>query len=382
MVSARITPRTTSRTARLIPALARGAGAALLAFLVGALWLVALARPASAHTVGGAGPTNYHTTLTGDPAVPGVRLSVVENGNRVRLVATAGFPILVEGYEKEPYLRLDTRGVWENRRSSATYLNASRTGDDPGPADVVDPSAPPDWVRVSAAQGGRVEAFWHDHRVHWMGSADPPAVRAAPDQRHRIQDWSVPLTANGRQAVYTGTLEWIPGPSPLPWAAGTVAVLAGTAALGLLRQARWPLAAVLAGLVAADATHSALVAAANADGRLDAFVWGNAVQIAVWAGALAGAVLVVRRSPTGLYLAVSAGLLIAVLGGLPDLGVFVRSGTPVVGPVLVVRVVTAVTLGAGAGLGLAVWLTLRRQPEMSVSSGAPEVPGVSGVSVP
>jgi hypothetical protein len=153
----------------------------------------------------------------------------------------------------------------------------------------------------------------------------------------------------------------VPGPSPLPWAGLALAVFAGTVALGLLRRAAPALAAVLAGLVAVDVTHSALIAAANADGRFAAFLWGNIIQIVVWLGAAAGVVLAARRSDTGFYLVVSAGMLIAVLGGLPDLAVLARSGAPVVGPVTVARVLTAVTLGAGLGLGPAVWLALRRR---------------------
>ncbi|OAA20269.1 hypothetical protein UG55_108012 [Frankia sp. EI5c] len=356
-------PSTAGRAPARPKAGPRAPAAALPAVLLGGLcWLVALAGPAAAHTVGGAGPTNYHTTLTGDPGVPGVSLSVVENGSRVRLAVTAGFPVVVEGYQDEPYLRLDDTGVWENRRSPATYLNSTRAGDDPGPEGVADPSAEPDWVRVAGVADGRAVAYWHDHRVHWMGSLDAPAVRAAPGERHRVQEWSVPLTVSGREVVYTGVLEWIPGPSPLPWAGLALAVFAGTVALGLLRRAAGTVAVALAlgGLLAVDVTHSALIAAANADGRLDAFLWGNVVQIAGWLVAAAGVALTARRSDTGRYLAVSAGVLLAVLGGVPDLGVFARSGAPVVGPLALARVLTAVTVGLGLGLGPAVWLALRR----------------------
>ncbi|MEX5632024.1 hypothetical protein [Parafrankia sp. FMc2] len=359
MVSARVTRRAVVRRA------CRGTAAVFAVLLGGVCWLVTLAGPASAHTVGGVGPTNYRTTVTTEPGVPGVELSVVENGSRVRLVVTAGVPVVVEGYENEPYLRLDGHGVWENRRSSATYLNASREGDDAGPAGVVDAAAEPEWVQVSGVAGGRVTAFWHDHRVHWMGSVDPPAVRADPGSRHLVQDWTLPLTVDGRDVRYGGRLEWVPGPSPLPWVGLSLAVLVGTVALGFVRRAGWPLALALAGLVAVDVAHSALIALANADGRLDAFFWGNAVQIVVWLCGLAGAVLIARRSEIGRYLAVSVGLLLAVLGGVPDLGVFVRSGAPIVGPIMLARVLTAVTLGAGLGLGTAVWLALRRQARVS-----------------
>src|SRR4051794_19120582 len=53
-----------------------------VAALVGAVFALLGAVPAAAHTVGGVGATNFHTTLSAlTPAMPGVTLRVIENGS-------------------------------------------------------------------------------------------------------------------------------------------------------------------------------------------------------------------------------------------------------------------------------------------------------------
>jgi hypothetical protein len=67
--------------------------------------------------------------------------------------------IVIRGYEGEPYLRFSPRGVFQNVRSPAAYLNRSRfpRGDAPASAD---PAAPPAMVAApraarTALDGGR-----------------------------------------------------------------------------------------------------------------------------------------------------------------------------------------------------------------------------------
>src|SRR5215217_7940984 len=92
-------------------------------------WLIGGAAPASAHSVSGAGATNYRTVLDDvTPAVEGVEITVIENGSRIELTNTTDTEIVVRGYEDESYLRVGSDGVFENRNSPATYINQDRNG--------------------------------------------------------------------------------------------------------------------------------------------------------------------------------------------------------------------------------------------------------------
>jgi hypothetical protein len=168
------------------------------------------ASPAAAHTVGGVGATNFRTTLSGlTPAIPGVSLRVVENGSQLELTNSTAEDVIVSGYGGEPYARVGPGGVSVNDNSPATYVNADRFSRTPVPAGV-DPLQPPRWRAVGDSPVWR----WHDHRVHWMLQTLPPAVVADPAAEHRISAWTVSLRYGGQSLTATGTLDWVPGPSP------------------------------------------------------------------------------------------------------------------------------------------------------------------------
>jgi hypothetical protein len=114
--------------------LRRAFGATALVVLV----IVATAGPASAHG-GGVVATDYRARIT-DQA--GLDVRVVEAGGRVELTNRSSRELTVLGYEGEPYLRVGPLGVFENRRSPATYLNATRTGGQQPPADATADARP------------------------------------------------------------------------------------------------------------------------------------------------------------------------------------------------------------------------------------------------
>ncbi|MCU1485651.1 MAG: hypothetical protein JWN67_2397, partial [Actinomycetia bacterium] len=103
------------------------AGAALVLAVV-----VCGAAPASAHT-GQVAATDYRAGIT---RATGLDVRLVEAGGRVELTNRSSHELTVLGYEDEPYLRIGRDGVFENRRSPATYLNATRTGGEQPPADA------------------------------------------------------------------------------------------------------------------------------------------------------------------------------------------------------------------------------------------------------
>lgn len=67
-------------------------------------------------------PTNYKSTVFDvDPAVPGATFTVVGGDAFMEVEVAEGHSVLVPGYFKEPYLRIDVDGsVWLNLDSPAS----------------------------------------------------------------------------------------------------------------------------------------------------------------------------------------------------------------------------------------------------------------------
>ena len=170
------------------------------ALLVLATALVACPA-AAAH---GGGGTNYRSQVTAIPL--GLTVIVLDRDDRLRLTAEREATIF--GYEKEPYLRFTSAGVFRNARSPATYLNEARYADVDLPA-VADAKAKPQWDKV--ADGRTYE--WHDHRIHWMSTIPPRQVRDAPGEPHHVFNWHVPITVEGQPATIAGTLDYEPSSS-------------------------------------------------------------------------------------------------------------------------------------------------------------------------
>ncbi len=170
------------------------------ALLVLAAALVACPA-AAAH---GGGGTNYRSQVTAIPT--GLTVIVLDRDDRLRLTAERETTIF--GYEKEPYLKFTSAGVFRNTRSPATYLNEARYADVDLPA-VADAKAKPQWDKV--ADGRTYE--WHDHRIHWMSTIPPRQVRDAPGEPHHVFNWRVPITVEGQPAAIAGTLDYEPSSS-------------------------------------------------------------------------------------------------------------------------------------------------------------------------
>jgi hypothetical protein len=127
-------------------------------------------------------------------------------------LTVTGRDLVVLGYAGEPYLRVGPAGAFTNRRSSATFLNRDRFPTSQLPTQV-NPKAAPVWQRISRDP----TVAWHDHRAHWMGSSDPPAVQAAPWQLQVINpQWRVELRDGRRPIIVTGDLRWVPTPHSSP----------------------------------------------------------------------------------------------------------------------------------------------------------------------
>ena len=158
---------------------------------------------------------------------------------------------MVLGYAGEPYLRVGPAGVFENRRSPATYLNRARVNPAPPPLDA-SADAPPSWRRIG--EGDTVT--WHDHPRPLDGGQRPASGQGCPNRPQVVvPGWQAELRVGSQPVRVSGDLRWIPGPALA--VAGHRRRLAA-AGPGRGRQRRWPqLLAVLTGLlIAVDVVHT------------------------------------------------------------------------------------------------------------------------------
>ena len=185
-----------------------------------------LATPALAHGRG-SDASNFLSTITDAPDVEGLEVTIVNSDEYLQLVNDTGEVVIVPGYSGEPYLRFDDEGVFRNINSDATYLNEDRFATVQVPQDL---GSEPEWEQVN---GGNAYA-WHDHRIHWMATANPPGVETNPDQEQVVNPgWEVPLDIGGTAATVTGDLLWIPGGSPWVWLIPALVVVMIPLAIGL-----------------------------------------------------------------------------------------------------------------------------------------------------
>jgi hypothetical protein len=202
---------------------------------------LALAPVAAAHGPTGGGATGYISTVDGlKPPVLGVLVKVLGGDDRLRLANYSQKTVLVLGYEREPFLRFTSSGVYENTRSPAAYLSRVR---DPAQARVpttVDPAAPPLWRKVTKGQSYE----WHDHRIHWTKTELPAAVHTAPDKVHLISRWKIPARSDGKPFSISGFLGYVPPPGgsggggTSPWLLAAVIATTVLVAAGLVLGAR------------------------------------------------------------------------------------------------------------------------------------------------
>jgi len=330
----------------------RRAGAALVVVIAVIAVVVATPEAASAHTASGPRPTNFRTTLRSvSPRIPGVDVRVVDLGNQLELTNRTAADVVVLGYDGEPYLRAGPRGVYENLRSPATYLNRTRAGTTPVPAIALRTraSTPPRWHRVSSGH----TASWHDHRVHWMGASLPPVVRRDPGAFHRVTArWVVPLRYDGRPVSATGRLDWVPGPSGRPW----FPVIVGLAVVGFAaayRKRTGAAIAVVVALVGIDVVHT-VTAEVSRPGTNVAktlqFFGDNFVSVIVWIVAALTIRGLRRGDVVARYGVLLVGAMVALVSGLSDLSSLWKSQLATVGPYALARAEVAAALGLGVGV--------------------------------
>ncbi len=351
---------------------------AAIGIVVVVVGVVLPAAPAWAHSIAGAQPTNYATHLRAmTPALDGVTVRTVDFGTRLELRNTSDQTVTVLGYEGEPYLRVGPDGVERNTRSPATFLNRTAIPKEAIP-DTYDAAATPEWEHISSGNTVR----WHDHRTHWMGGSDPPAVQKAPGERHVvIEDFDVPLVlADGKRASVTGDVVWEPGPSPWPWL-GLVAVLA-LIVVGRSRTRWWPavLGVALVALIAAESVHLFGLWGATTASPITRLLAGVYSEVAVILSIGALVLLIRRSAEEAAPSIVVAALFVTIAGGLADVTALFRSQVPTTLPDDLARTAITVALGVGIGTTIAAGLRLRRAPAGGGARGGARAARSAGAS--
>ncbi|HEV8648079.1 MAG TPA: hypothetical protein VG276_01475 [Actinomycetes bacterium] len=347
-----------------------------LALPLAAVLLAVLAGPAAAHGVGvGLRPTNYLTTVTAiTPALPALDVRILEAGDKIELTNRTGQEVVVLGYNSEPYLRIGPAGVYRNERSPTTYQNRFSTPPKASqiPPDL-SPSATPEWRRI----GPGPTAVWHDHRSHREGLETPPEVRQAPGRRHVVvPNWQIPVRQGSRTFIISGTITWVPGPSPWPWVLGAVLLCAGVILASHTRRWREALVAATSAAVVADVLHTAgSWIASTASSAVKTY--GMSVSAAAWVvGALAVVRLLRGRDEAARPYLLLAGVFLLLAGGVLDLPTLGRSQLPsALGPTAT-RAVVTVVLGLGAGIVFVALRGLPEPPRRRAGSGRPH-PGAA-----
>jgi hypothetical protein len=171
---------------------------------------------------------NYRSLITAiSPKVAGLDVQVLQFSDRLQLQNRTGRTVTIEGYEGEPYARVQANGTVEvNRHSPAYYLNESFYGNVTVPS-FATAAATPEWSVVDRT--GQFE--WHDHRIHWMSPVLPPQVKDK-GKRTLIFDWHVPIAVAGQHGTVAGQLFWTPESSSAPVAA--IVIGGAIVVLGLL----------------------------------------------------------------------------------------------------------------------------------------------------
>jgi hypothetical protein len=355
-------------------------------------------NPAQAHSASNTPSSNYVSkvlSITGPGVVP-FTLASIEAGSRLELKWKSGPELLVPDYDGDPYLRIGPDGVFENQRSTATYLNRDRNGRTDIP-DEAKQGAVPRWKKISGAPVAR----WHDHRAHRMGG-DPPQVRQQPGKRHLVQENTFEIlqgaNESGAKSASTKTflanveVRWEPGPSPTPWlvGAGVLAILLsalsivwGRTAAGRARL-RAPLAGAVLILLGVDVLHLFGIAfgvrGTVGEGLVRTLSIGFG-SFAAWVAAIVGLTLYLRRRDDGLYLITFAAGLITMVGGLADLSALGNTSVPFAFPTVLARIAIALTIGLGIGLVIAgVLLTRPLQPPLKPTTQPGSDPAVAGQS--
>ena len=140
------------------------------------------------------------------PDVPGLDVRIIGSQDKLEVRWTGDAPLVVDGVEGEPMLRMSSRGIEVNELSQSAYLSSDRYADVTVPG-TVDPKARPRWSLIDSPG----TFSWYEHRAPWMGPERPEVVGDGADGT-TIFHWNVPASLGGEPLTIRGSLDWRPDP--------------------------------------------------------------------------------------------------------------------------------------------------------------------------
>lgn len=192
-----------------------------------ALFIAALCWPAGAGAHGE--PHLYESIVQGiqpPTAAAGIEVRMIDFDSQVELTNRSDETVIVEGYEGEPYLRIDANGsVFLNAKSPSMAPSNDRMGKTEPTGDE-DAKATPNWIRVAHDGSFR----WFDRRTQYR-KAGVPKVVTDEAARTLVWRWQIPMSVGDQAATINGELFWL-GRRPFPTGVLLVILLA-TAGCGL-----------------------------------------------------------------------------------------------------------------------------------------------------
>jgi hypothetical protein len=309
--------------------------------------LAALAVPASAQAHHGGVPVvalDYRNRLLPvGSGLHGVEASLGDAGRRLRLTVDGSREVLVLGYVDEPFLRFSRAGVEVNERSPTAQ------------ADRLVPANAPRGLSWRVLSRGR-SFEWRDSRL----LAPPPGARG-----QHVASWTIPLVVDGHSERLAGELVRQPRPAWWPWAAVVVVALGGAWLLARRRRA-----IVLCG-VAAAGTAVSLAGLGFGSEALTAGSWlASALELVALAGGLVLVVLTPKLGAVG----VATIAAVAVLQALDEVSIYGHGVVVSALPAVVARLAAALSLAAGVGAGLLVFVAPAAARPASRRVGLPRAP--------
>lgn len=311
---------------------ARAARAVVLTVMLAALFAFLHPVPAEAHIAGAGGsPTDDRATVTSiRPATPAVGVTVGLGGQWVRVTNRGAAQVVVLGRQGEPFLRLADDRVQVNE--------LSRTAADSGlvqpAAPAKNPAAGPKWVPKT--EGDRIS--WTD-----------PRITASPGTAEPVH-WELPLIVDGQRVSVLGTVQRVPAPSPWPWVAALVLLIAAVSALGWVRNWRGPMVAVVTVGILAFALH--LLGTGFAPQQNGAvFAWIGVGAVGAFAFLIGGVTVLstVRGRTVAPERVITTGIMVLVLAAT-DITVLWNSQLPFAGPAALDRALTVLTYATALGM--------------------------------